>query len=491
MLRNTIIASVIVTILTLIFAPHLSRAVMAQAEANHETGMHLNVGFDTSAELGADGWFTGPVRAYATVDDPQAVITYSLDGATPIQGSEILLSQPGQYAITWNACKGEAARLSEVETCHDPFTQHIKIAFMQAQPLTYSQGWSFTGRVLDVRATSLLKFPARVAKVQSRHFAVWVVLELDKLKLADSPVAVGDWVKVSIAGAHVSEQSVDWSKCQSEIQFYCSMGEVLDDGLVSLDSGLRLSPSNLLIRHDYVSPHWAEALYWNTNLLDREQVDDNFGVSDDISGPTDDIFGNCHQCPVLVGQPAEGDYNGNPEGWYRSPVVIARMKTTDNGPVYFSLDRGPRTQAPTGLVSVSGDGEHRIAWDHGKTGERVTQIIRIDSRGPQVSWNDETEVYLSGTVDLYGQATDTDPQTGTYTLSGVKEVEISFDGGKTWETHPATTPGMTEKATAFFWNFHWDTTKVPDGRYTLLARGRDYAGNLGATAVWNVVVKNR
>ena len=119
-----------------------------------------------------------------------------------------------------------------------------------------------------------------------------------------------------------------------------------------------------------------------------------------------------------------------------------------------------------------------------ETGETVTEYIRIDTRGPVVQWNEDSEFYLDGLVDLYGQAADPGPH------SGIQEVEISFDGGKTWEVHPATMPGLCQKPDAFFWNFHWDTTQVKNGNYFLLARGRDYAGNLGATAVWSVVVNN-
>jgi hypothetical protein len=181
---------------------------------------------------------------------------------------------------------------------------------------------------------------------------------------------------------------------------------------------------------------------------------------------------------------AEGEYNGNPEGWYRSSTVLARMNVEGGqARLYYQLDGQPKTRSRTGSIPVTGDGKHTLTWTL-ETGETVTQYINIDTRGPEVQWSDDSAFYLNGLVNLYGQASDPGPH------SGIKEVEISFDGGQTWEVHPATMPGLCQKPEAFFWNFQWDTTKVRNGRYSLLARGRDYAGNLGATAIWNVAVNN-
>lgn len=457
-----VLAALAVIALTWLAAPGMSRAVLAQAEARHASGLLLNV--TVEGDLDAAGWFSGPALLRATADDPQVVITYSIDGGPAIEGTEILLAQPGQYQVTWNACKGE--------TCRDPFIQHIKIALLAAQPLGYDPAqreWSFTGRVLEVREVSLVGFPGQVARVQSRFFAPWVVLQVDQVRLSETPLKTGQWVRVSIAGPHVSQAGVDWSACPAEQREACHFGGLMDSGPASPDTGFPLTPSYELIHFGRAAPHWwpPAALYWNTTLLSVESE-----VAEPEAGP------------YMVGQMAEGEYNGNPEGWYRSPTVLARMNVVGGQALlYYQLDDQPKTQTRTGLVPVTGDGEHTIVWTL-ETGESGTQHIHIDTRGPEVQWSDESEVYLDGLVDMYGQAADPGPH------SGIKEVEISFDGGKSWEVHPATTPGLCRKPDAFFWNFHWDTTQVPNGKYSLLARGRDYAGNLGPTAIWNVVVTN-
>ena len=462
---SILLSSLLVISLTWLTAPTLSGAVVAQAKAKNQAPFLFNVTFE--GDLDAAGWFSGPALLRATADDPQVMITYSINGGPAIQGSEILLAQPGKYQVVWNACKGE--------TCHDSFTQFIKVAFMEAQPLIYDPAkheWSFTGRVLEVREVSLMGFPGQVAQVQSRFFAPWVVLQVDQVSLAEAPLKTGQWVRVSIAGAHVSKKAVDWTACASEHRDYCYFGAVLDSGLESPDTDFPLTPSNELIHFGRATPYWwpPAALYWNTASLEEKSSQADPDIDE--------------QGPHLVGQMAEGEYNGNPEGWYRSPTVLARMNVVGGqARLYYQLDGQPKTRTRTGLVPVTGDGQHAIIWSL-DTGESGTQHINIDTRGPEVLWSEDSEFYLEGLVDLYGQASDPGPH------SGIKEVEISFDGGLTWEVHPATMPGLCQKPDAFFWNFHWDTTKVRNGRYSLLARGRDYAGNLGATAVWNVVVKN-
>jgi len=462
---SILLSSLLVISLTWLTAPTLSGAVVAQAKAKNQAPFLFNVTFE--GDLDAAGWFSGPALLRATADDPQVVITYSINGGSAIQGNEILLAQPGKYQVVWNACKGE--------TCHDSFTQFIKVAFMEAQPLAYDHAkheWSFTGRVLEVREVSLMGFPGQVAQVQSRFFDPWVVLKVDQVSLAEAPLKTGQWVRVSIAGAHVSKKAVDWTACASEQRDYCYFGAVLDSGLESPDTDFPLTPSNELIHFGRATPYWwpPAALYWNTASLEEKSSQADPDIDE--------------QGPHLVGQMAEGEYNGNPEGWYRSPTVLARMKVIGGqARLYYRLDGQPQTRTRTGLVPVSGDGKHTLTWTL-DTGESGTEYISIDTRGPEVLWSEDSEFYLEGLVDLYGQASDPGPH------SGIKEVEISFDGGLTWEVHPATMPGLCQKPDAFFWNFHWDTTKVRNGRYSLLARGRDYAGNLSATAVWNVVVKN-
>lgn len=88
------------------------------------------------------------------------------------------------------------------------------------QGLVFSdQTWSFTGEVVELRQVLVMGLPSEVARVQSADFEAWVILRMDsqsdelpEIILGD--VSVGDLVRVSISGAHVSGNGVDWELCQ-------------------------------------------------------------------------------------------------------------------------------------------------------------------------------------------------------------------------------------------------------------------------------------
>ncbi len=263
MTRVMFALSVFVLALAWMSAPTFSSAILAQAKARQEPALLLTV--SAEGDLGPGGWFVGPVHLRAQASHPEALVTYSLNGAQAQSGNSLLLDQPGQYLITWNACKAE--------TCHDPFEQSIKIAAPEFAPLSYDperREWSFTGQVKEVRSANLLGYPRKVALVQSRYFAAWVVLRAHRVQLFDAEPGIGDVVRVWIGGAHALADQVDWSLCEGTPD-YCAIGEVLDDGLVGLDSGYKLTPSNQLIRAGRVSRRWQTgALFWNSQLLDPD-----------------------------------------------------------------------------------------------------------------------------------------------------------------------------------------------------------------------------
>jgi hypothetical protein len=108
------------------------------------------------------------------------------------------------------------------------------------------------------------------------------------------------------------------------------------------------------------------------------------------------------------------------------------------------------------------DGDH-LVW------MRVTDLagnqtvksrrVGVDMSAP-VSTFEAIHKPLSGLVVLNGKSVDI--------LSGVKRVEYSLDEGETWKT-VAHVDGD--------WFIPFDTTTSPDGRYAILVRATDWAGN--------------
>ena len=260
MLRWSLIASILISILTWLSAPWISPVIRVEREP-----LTLSVRADGARR--PEGWFSGSALAAAQSNEPQAVITFSLNGSPVVQGAEILLTQSGSYTLVWKAC---------VKTiCAEPVTQFIRVYSAGPPLLRYDPAlhkWSFSGTVIEIRQVWLLGMPARIARVQSSDFEAWVIqrtasqsAELADVILGDA--SVGDQVRVSITGSHVSKNGVNWDLCQPLYSNYCRQGGLYDNGPLSLDWNIPLSPSNEFIHYSQPNPSWEQALFWNTEKV--------------------------------------------------------------------------------------------------------------------------------------------------------------------------------------------------------------------------------
>jgi len=132
----------------------------------------------------------------------------------------------------------------------------------------------FTGQVLEIREVALLgNTRAQVARVQADFGAAWVILRIEPGRIARNVIALGeaqtgDRVRVFIAGPHVFPELVDWSACRPIASDYCQFGAIYEAAPLSLDWNVPLSPSNEFIHYGHAGPHYANALYWFTSVLD-------------------------------------------------------------------------------------------------------------------------------------------------------------------------------------------------------------------------------
>ena len=167
----------------------------------------------------------------------------------------------------------------------------LAVLFLIFSTLAYqAQTWSFTGRVQEVRQEQLYGMPAQLARVQAADFETWVILRVETLapdsgygtpraagSLILGDALPGDFVQVSISGAHVRANGIDWSLCQGE-SLYCRAGSFFDDGLPALDWGVPLSPSNQLIHTGHPGPGWESALFWKTEIIHHANADRSAAV---------------------------------------------------------------------------------------------------------------------------------------------------------------------------------------------------------------------
>ena len=144
-----------------------------------------------------------------------------------------------------------------------------------AKPLQYDpvlNKWSFTGTVTEIRHIHAIGMPAQVAYIQSAGFNAWVFQSFEtdirtQPMLRLGRARVGEQVKVSISGAHVIGNQVNWDLCEPRFSLYCKYGWLYDAGPYSPDLGAMVSPSNEFIHFRHPNPSWEQALYWNTERL--------------------------------------------------------------------------------------------------------------------------------------------------------------------------------------------------------------------------------
>ncbi len=177
---------------------------------------------------------------------------------------------------------------------------------------------------------------------------------------------------------------------------------------------------------------------------------------------------------------AEVSGAGGQNGWFVSEVTLsARAEDPLPGSglagVEISVDGGPWESylAPVRFV----DGTHTIslrAFDTAGNQSSASQVLSVDARPPSSVFTFELPAsgWVRGSIDLSGASQDDS--------SGIGLVELSLDGGESWQALEGTQA----------WSFRWDTSGVADGAYLLLARARDAAGNQENTARQELGVDN-
>lgn len=192
----------------------------------------------------------------------------------------------------------------------------------------------------------------------------------------------------------------------------------------------------------------------------------------------------------------DGEYGGG--GWFRSyarayPSIYG--SSAQDAIVYLSVNGEKPKRAREYLVQ---SGSVELTWTvviHGRQTDTFTHRINVDAHPPATYWElrpfngrsrpirpiDIEPVQMSGAVQMSGVSYDS--------MSGVRHAEISIDAGRTWIIIPLPNVEMKHRA-ELKWTVVVDTTLLPNGPHTLLARTVDRAGNVGETMTLDVVVDN-
>lgn len=176
-------------------------------------------------------------------------------------------------------------------------------------------------------------------------------------------------------------------------------------------------------------------------------------------------------------------------GWYVSEVSV-HVQASDSG----SGIKTVRAQVGGGEWQNTRDfdlrdGSHAInleAIDFAGHQAAASLTVNVDTQPPSLTINNTaTGSATDSQVSSRPNAGDPTPTplpvvdvVGSYTFSGqtedvssgVARLEISFDGGETWEQ--VALSGGDE------WSHRWEASGLPDGTYTVTARAADVAGNI-------------
>jgi len=211
---------------------------------------------------------------------------------------------------------------------------------------------------------------------------------------------------------------------------------------------------------------------------DTKTWKDSLSLSDGIYTATfrsEDVAGNTTSLPLDLEIDATrpslaistaGTVGTN--GWYTTQTTTtfkADDKTSGVDRVEYSQNN---TAWQTGTSVVSKDGINSISVKtYDKAGNMLSRQaeVKVDTGMPSSTFtspaNGSQDTPARNVLALTGSSTDA--------LSGIATVELSYDGGKTWIAVVPSSDGI--------WTYDFDTTKVPDGIYTIIVRTMDVAGN--------------
>jgi hypothetical protein len=168
-------------------------------------------------------------------------------------------------------------------------------------------------------------------------------------------------------------------------------------------------------------------------------------------------------------------------GWFIGKSVIINATASDPlsgvAQIEHSLSGGAWVGGTS--VEVTGEGTSTVTFrtrDIAGNEAVDSTTVKVDTQGPSSRFTspaDGSESWVSGELTLDGTSSDD--------TSGVSMVELSLDGGSTWQQLNLQGDG---------WNYVWNTLSVPNGVYAVLARAKDVAGNMESSAQITVHVNN-
>lgn len=161
--------------------------------------------------------------------------------------------------------------------------------------------------------------------------------------------------------------------------------------------------------------------------------------------------------------------------WFRSAASVLAKATDESSGVKqmdIRLDKGD--WQPVSSVKIEEDGIHQVGFRAvDGAGNRTTleRTVKIDQHDPIGTFLEPVGMTkVQGQVTVNGLVKDN--------LSGIEQVDFSYDDGKTW----AKLPVKDEQ-----WNTSWDSLQFPGGQHAIQAKFTDQAGNTSSAKLMVII----
>lgn len=167
------------------------------------------------------------------------------------------------------------------------------------------------------------------------------------------------------------------------------------------------------------------------------------------------------------------------QGWYRSVTTISVIDhNAPAGEVELEMQTDGGGWQPLQSFQLTEDGFHLVeirSTDVDGNQATLSKEVRIDQHDPIGQFlAPQGGTPVQGLVQVSGSVHDE--------LSGMGQVSISTDDGKTWQAIPLHPDGS--------WSITWDTRTEPDGIHPMQAKFTDQAGNTSSAEIFYIVANH-
>ena len=167
------------------------------------------------------------------------------------------------------------------------------------------------------------------------------------------------------------------------------------------------------------------------------------------------------------------------QGWYRSVTTISVIDhNAPAGEVELEMQTDGGGWQPLQSFQLTEDGFHLVeirSTDVDGNQATLSKEVRIDQHDPIGQFlAPQGGTPVQGLVQVSGSVHDE--------LSGMGQVSISTDDGKTWQAIPLHPDGS--------WSITWDTRSEPDGMHPMQAKFTDQAGNTSSAEIFYIVANH-